>query len=79
VAALGGSGAWAWAGLTYVLLGPALALNGALTGRRVRRLRAEEQAPTGAEGPVRAGAEKPGTPEHPVRPGMQISGAAPLQ
>jgi len=61
VAALGGPGAVAWAGLTYVLLGPALALNGALTGRRVRRLRAEEQVPTGAEGPALAGAEEPGT------------------
>lgn len=59
VAARGGPGAWA--GLTYVVLGPAMALNGAITGRRVRRLRAEEQAPTGAEGPVPAGAEEPGT------------------
>ncbi len=61
VVVLGGPGAAAWAGLTYVLLGPALALNGALTGRRVRRLRAEESAPAGPEGPALVGAEEPGT------------------
>jgi len=61
VAVRGGPGAVGWAGLTYLLLGPAQALNGALTGRRVRRLRAEEPAPAGVDEPTPAGPEERGT------------------
>jgi uncharacterized membrane protein len=64
LAARGGAEAGGWAGLTYLLLGPAQALNGTLTGRRVRRLRVAGLASAGA-GP------------HPSRSDMQASGDAP--
>ncbi len=51
LAARGGPEAGAWAGWTYLLLGPAQVINGVLTGRQVRRLRAVGRAPAGGEGP----------------------------
>jgi len=73
LAARGGPAAGSWAGWVYLLLVPAQALNGALTGRQVRRLRAAGPAPAGSGAPP----EPVGAAPHPSRPDMQASGDAP--